>query len=196
MNKHADTEYPVHELIRTRWSPRAFADKDVSAETLRSLLEAARWAPSCFNDQPWAFVVARRSDDAAGFERLAACLTGKNQLWAPKAPVLLLAIARLKFAHNGKPNRHAQYDVGQAVATLLVEATARGLSLHQMAGFDVEKARETLSIPDDHEPMAMIALGYRGDPKTLPDELREREMAARSRRPQKEWVYEGKFEKA
>lgn len=188
MKKEAPTDHPIHPLIRQRWSPRAFADRDVDAETLRSLLEAARWAPSCYNEQPWAFIVATR-DDTDTFARLLDCLVPFNREWAQQAPVLMLAVARGEFARNGKANRHGPYDTGQAAALLTVQAESMGLRVHQMAGFDAEKASEVYGIPESCEPMAMIAIGYQGDPDSLSDDLRKQELGDRSRRSLDAFVY-------
>src|SRR5712692_3822648 len=141
MEKPADVQYPVHELIRRRWSPRAFAGREVEPEKLLSLFEAARWAASCFNEQPWGFVYALRTERAR-FDALLGCLVPENQAWAKNAPVLMFSMAKLNFAQTGKPNRHAYHDVGMAVGNLLLEATHLGLVVHQMAGFDIGKARE------------------------------------------------------
>jgi nitroreductase len=192
MDKPAQNDYPIEPLLARRWSPRAFADRPLSGAELASLLEAARWAPSCFNDQPWSFIVAPRAD-AEAFERLSSCLVEANRVWAARAPVLLLSVARLAFARNDKPNRHAVHDVGLAVQSMALQATAMGLALHQMAGFDVERARTLLGLPEGHEPVAMIALGAPGDPETLPDDLRERERAPRTRKPLAELAFAGSF---
>ena len=189
MNKTSTTRYPIHELLAERWSPRAFSEEPVSDEELGSLLEAARWAPSCYNEQPWRFVVAPRSE-TEGFERLASCLVEGNS-WARSAPILLLSVARLTFERNGAANRHALHDVGLAVENLVLQAQALGLSTHQMAGFDVERARQTLGVPDGFEPVCMIAVGHRAEPDTLPDALRERELAPRSRKPLDDLVFAG-----
>jgi nitroreductase len=190
--KTAATRFPIEALLAERWSPRAFQQRAVEQEKLGSLLEAARLAPSCFNDQPWSFFVATR-DERERFERLASCLVETNRAWAEKAPVLMLSVARKTFRQNGKPNRHAGHDVGLAVGGMLVQAQALGLSVHQMAGFDAQRARELLGIPDDHEPMAMTAVGYRGEPDALPDKLRERELAPRERRPLAEIAFGARF---
>jgi len=187
VNKTAESRYPIHELIAERWSPRAFADRDVEREKLGSLLEAARWAASCFNEQPWSFFVAPR-DRTEDFERLASCLVEGNA-WAKSAPVLMLSVAKLAFDRNGKPNRHALHDVGLAAANLTLQAQALGLSVHQMAGFHVGRAREVLAIPDGFEPVAMIAIGYRGDPDSLPDPLKERELTPRLRKQLDAFVF-------
>ncbi len=133
MEKPADAQYPIHDLIKRRWSPRAFSDRPVERDILRSLLEAARWAPSSNNEQPWNFIVATK-DDQAEFSRLLSCLVEGNSLWAQHAPVLMVSVARMSFEDDGKPNRHAFHDVGQAVANLIVQATTLGLMVHQMAG--------------------------------------------------------------
>jgi nitroreductase len=180
MDKIITTAYPIHDLLARRWSPRAFADRSVKHEELGSLLEAARCAPSCFNEQPWSFLVATREDEE-GFERLASCLMDGNA-WAKKAPVLLLVAARLAFERNDKPNRHALHDVGLAAQSLVIQAQALGLSTHQMAGFDAQRARDVLGIPEGYEPVSMLAVGYRDEPESLPDALREREIAPRVRK--------------
>ena len=180
----------IHDLLRKRWSPVGFAPVAVDDAVKRTLLEAARWAPSSFNEQPWAFVVAGR-EDRAGFERLLQCLVPGNQAWAGRAPVLALSIAKLRFDRTGRDNRHAFHDVGLAAATLVLQAEALGLSVHQMAGFDVERARSLLRIPEGHDPVAMMAIGYHGDPASLSEELRRRELAPRTRRPLGEIVFGG-----
>jgi len=181
MRKRAVTSYPVHDLVAERWSPTVFDGRAVEPEKLGSLFEAARWAASSFNEQPWRFLVARR-EDAAGFERLAGCLVPANA-WAKRAPVLALSVARLHFTRNGKPNRHAFHDVGLASGNLCLQAGALGLAVHMMAGFDADRARADLGIPEGHDPVAMMAIGYRGDPGAAPPELRAREEAPRSRKP-------------
>jgi nitroreductase len=189
----AGFEYPVHELIAKRQSGRAFSTKPVDAATLGSVLEAARWAASCSNEQPWNFIVTKRAaaekDKLSAHERLLGCLVDFNIQWAQHAPVLILSVARLNFAASGKPNRHALYDVGQAAANLALQATALGLMAHQMAGFDAEKARSEFLIPAGNEPASVVAVGYPGDPASLPDKLREKELAPRQRKPQHDFVF-------
>jgi nitroreductase len=192
MGKPADTLYPIHDLLRQRWSPRAFDDRPVEPEKLRSLCEAARWAPSSNNEQPWRFIVANK-DYETEWNRLLACLVEGNRKWAYRAPVLILSVASLNFEDDSTPNRHAFYDTGMAVENLVLQATALGLSAHQMAGFDVEKARADIKIPSGYEPVAMIAVGYPGDLASLPDRLRERELQPRSRRPISEWTFSGQW---
>jgi nitroreductase len=190
MQKLAPNDAPINELIRNRWSPRAFADKPIPPDVLRSLFEAARWAPSSNNEQPWAFLVAPK-DDKENFEKMLSVLVEFNAGWAKHAPVLTLAVAKLSFAKNNTPNRNAQYDTGSATAWLSVEATARGLFVHQMAGFDPEKARHAFGIPVGWEAIAALAIGYPGDPGSLPDRLKERELAPRARKPLSEFVMAG-----
>ena len=192
MKKPAPSDFPVHELIRERWSPRAFADKPVPKDVLRSIFEAARWAPSSFNEQPWAYIVATK-DDKENFEKLLSVLVDFNVQWAKSAPVLALAVAKLTFANNNALNRNAQYDTGAATALLSVEATARGLAVHQMAGFDAEKARQAFGVPKGWELLAAIAIGYPGDPASLPAPLKDREMAPRTRKPIAECVMAGQW---
>ncbi len=188
----AVTNYPVHDLIASRWSPYSFADRSVSDEELRSLFEAARWAASSFNEQPWSYIVTKK-DDAEEFERLLSCLVEVNQVWAKSASALALGISRLNFARNDKPNRAAIHDLGLAAGNLVLEATARGLAVHQMAGIVPEKARELYSIPEGHEPLTALAIGYAGDPADLPEELRVRDGARRPRKLLKEFVFGGKW---
>jgi len=194
MEKPADTHYPIHELLKRRWSPRAFSNRPVASDTLRSLLEAARWAPSSSNEQPWNFIVATK-DEQAEFSRLLSCLVEGNKLWAQHAPVLMVSVARMSFEDDGKPNRHAFHDVGQAVANLIVQATALGLMAHQMAGFHPDKVRELYGVPKEFEPVAAIALGYPGDPQSLPERLRTRELAPRERKPLAGFVFTGRWGK-
>ena len=190
MEKPTVTEIPLIESISRRWSPRAFATTPVSQDRLRQLLEAARWAPSCYNAQPWTFIVGTQ-DNPETFRKLSKCLVPVNQSWAAKAPVLMLALAELNFAHNGKPNRHAAHDVGLALGNLLNQATILGLQAHLMAGFSGNTARELFAVPDTHDPVTMLALGYPGDPESLPDTLREKELAPRTRKSLDEIAFGG-----
>ncbi|MBX3415694.1 MAG: nitroreductase family protein [Pirellulales bacterium] len=189
---HAEATH-IHDLLRRRWSPRAFEAHPVEPEQLAALFEAARWAPSCYNEQPWAFLVTsqRQHDD---FARALDTLVEFNQLWARHAPVLALSFARLTFARNGQPNNHAWYDVGQAVAHLTFQATALGLYVHQMAGFDASKVRRNFRIPDGWEPVTAIAIGSIGDPESLVPKLRDPEIAPRSRKPLAEVVFSGDWQ--
>ena len=194
MQKPATTDSPIHELLRNRWSPRAFGDQSVAPEVLRSLFEAARWAPSSNNEQPWAYLVATK-DDPENFAKFLGTLVEFNQNWAKHAPVLALSVAHLNNARDGKPNRVALHDVGSASSQLTTEANARGLFVHQMAGFDANKARETFRIPEDWQPLAAMAIGYPGDPESLPQPLRDRELSPRTRKPLSEVVMTGEWGK-
>lgn len=188
----ATTDYPVHDLISSRWSPYSFDQRAVNDEDLRSLFEAVRWAPSSYNEQPWRYILATKANPE-GFERLLACLVEANRAWAQAAPVLVLAITSLNFTRNGKPNRAAVHDLGLASANLVLEATARGLAVHQMIGILPDKARELYGIPDGYEPMTAIAIGYKGDPNALPEPLRERDLARRARKSLREFLFSGKW---
>lgn len=192
MQKPAPADAPIHQLIRDRWSPRAFSDKPVAPDVLRSIFEAARWAPSSYNEQPWAYFVATK-DDPENFSKLLSVLVEFNQGWAKQAPVLALAVAELNFATTGQPNRNGEYDTGAASALLCVEATARGLVVHQMAGFDPDKARQVFGIPKEWAPIAAIAIGYPGDHASLPQPLQERELAPRTRKALGEFVMSGSW---
>lgn len=188
MIKHAKTEHPVQDFIARRWSPYGFADREISEADLRSLFEAARWAASSFNEQPWSYIVATKAQETE-FARLLSCLVEANQNWAKAAPVLALSVATLHFKRNGKPNRVAIHDLGLATGNLVAEATARGLSVHQMGGILPDRAREIYGIPDGSEAVTGMAIGYAGDPDSLPEEIRERDLAPRERQPQREFVF-------
>lgn len=190
--RKAETSSPIHEVLSTRWSPRAFESKPVEADKLRSMFEAARWAPSSYNAQPWYFIVAKK-DDPKNYRKILDSFVEFNQSWAKTAPVLALSVAAEKFGHNQQPNRHAFHDVGQAAASLAYQANAVGLQVHQMAGILPDKARDLFSIPQGYEPVAGFAIGYPGDASSLPDQLRERENAPRERKPLKSFVFEGQW---
>ena len=190
--KQAHPDHSIHELIARRWSPYAFADRPVSDDDLRSLFEAARWAASSYNEQPWAYVVATKADPDA-FERLLSCLVEGNQGWAAAAPVLALGCTSLQFTRNGQPNAAAVHDLGLASATLTLEATARGLVVHQMIGILPDKAHELYRIPEGIPPVTSLAIGYAADPNTLPENYRERDLAPRSRKPLNEFVFGGEW---
>lgn len=191
MNNAAPVDHPVHDLIEQRWSPYAFADRPVEPETLASVLEAARWAPSSYNEQPWRFIVGQRGDPAT-YQRLLDCLVPANQDWAKTAPILMISVAAMSFALHGKPNRHAAHDVGLASAQLALQATALGIAVHFMAGFDGDKARETFAIPDGYEPVAAIAMGYHKDDDADP----ESEISKRLRRPVESFTFFGEWQTA
>ncbi|HEY3968255.1 MAG TPA: nitroreductase family protein [Planctomycetaceae bacterium] len=192
MSRKAQTDHPVHELIAARWSPYAFSDRPVAVETLRSLFEAARWAASSYNEQPWSYLVASK-EDAAGYEKVLSCLVEGNQAWAKFAPVLAIGCTSLKFSRNGNPNAAALHDLGQASAYLALEATALGLEVHQMIGILPDRAREVFQVPEGVQPLTGLAIGYLGDPKSLPEQLGSRDAAPRKRKPLAEFVFSGRW---
>jgi nitroreductase len=193
LQKPADTEHGIHDLLKQRWSPLAFSDRLVSAATLRSLFEAARWSPSSFNEQPWRFIVGTKDSDPETYRKIFDTLTPANQAWAGTAPVLVLGIAKTTFSHNDAPNGVALYDLGQAVANLTFQASEHGLLVHQMGGYDREAARNTFRIPEGYALAAVIALGYEGDVSQLTDEkLHARHTnPLRVRKPLKEIIFSG-----
>lgn len=192
MDKPVETRLPLHDLLKRRWSPRAFSEQAVGRDQLHVLLEAARWAPSSSNEQPWRFIVATK-EEVADYDRLLACLMEGNRKWACRAPVLMLSVARMAFEEDGRPNRHAFHDVGLASENLLLQATALGLVAHPMAGFDVERSRAELKIPSGYEPVAMIAVGYPGELSVLPEYLQQRELKPRERKPTAEITFSGQW---
>ena len=188
MEKPADNTYPIHDLMKRRWSPRAFAERLVEHEKLRSIFEAARWATSALNAQPWSFIVATK-EDLNVYNRLLHCMPAANQRWAHLAPVLVLTVTNLYLPDTEKPNRFARYDLGLAVENLVLQATALGLFCHQTGGVNDEKARTEFNIPEGSEPVDVIAIGYVGNLDTLPDDLREQELGQRVRKPLKDFVF-------
>jgi nitroreductase len=193
LEKPAPAEAPIHELMVRRWSPRAFDPaRPVPRELLKALLEAARWAPSCNGDEPWRYLVWDRMRDPQGFAAAFDCLSENNKKWVKNVPLLMLSCAGSLFQHNGKPNRWAQHDTGMASLAMALQAVAAGLALHQMGGFDVERARAAFGIPPEYTPMAMIAVGYQAAPETIEDpEVRKKELAPRARKPLAERFFEG-----
>ena len=190
--KRAVTYYPIHEFLTERWSPYAFQDRLVSEADLCSLFEAARWSASSYNEQPWSYFVATK-ENPDPFQQLLSCLTEGNQIWAKDAPVLALGITNLKFKLNNEDNRAAVHDLGAASSNLAVEATARGLCVHQMIGIFPDKARDLFDIPENFEAWTGLAIGYRGDPMSLPDALRQRDLTSRQRKPLDQFVFSGKW---
>jgi len=188
--KQAQPAHPVQELIAKRWSPYGFEDRAVSQADLRSLFEAARWAPSSYNEQPWSYILATK-ETPEEFERVLSCLVEKNQAWANAAPVLAIACASLNFTLNGKPNAAAFHDLGLAAGNLCLEATARGLCVHQMIGILPDKARAVFKVPQNVQPFTALAIGYAADPGALPDMLKQRDLAPRSRKNLAEFVFGG-----
>ena len=190
--KQVSPAYPIHELIAKRWSPYSFAARPVSQDDLHSLFEAARWAASSYNEQPWSYIVGTK-EAPEDFERVLSCLFESNQVWAKAAPVLALGCTSLLFKRNGKPNAAAFHDLGLASATLTFEATARGLFVHQMIGILPDKAREVFKIPPDVQAVTGLALGYVADPSGLPDDLKQRDLAPRQRKTLAEFVFSGNW---
>lgn len=192
MHNPAITQVPIDETLANRWSGRAYdATKAISHAQTIALLEAARWAPSCFGDQPWRFIVWDKNKDAASWQQAFDCLVPGNQAWVKDSPLLLLTIADTLFNHNGKPNRFGQYDTGAATENLCLQASSMGLMAHQMGGFDADKAREVFAIPAQFNLMAMVSVGYPADIASLEGEVLSRETAARTRRPLNELFFAG-----
>jgi len=179
----------IHPMFAGRWSPRAFdAAKPVARGKLIACLEAARWAPSCFGDEPWRFIVCDRSQNEDAWQTLLGCLAPKNQEWAINAPVLMLTCSATQF-RKGNPNRWGEYDTGQAAVSLCLQADSMGLASHQMGGFDSEAMRAAFNIPADFTPMAAIALGYQADPGILDEGFQKIELTERQRRPMGECFF-------
>jgi len=185
------SELPIHPVLNERYSPRSFSDRAVTEQELELVLEAARWAPSSMNEQPWRFLVTRHGGE--GHAELLASLSPSNAVWADKAPVLILNMAHRSLSRNGKENFHARHDLGAAIAQLTAQATALGLGLHQLGGFHAEVARASFNIPDEFDLVSVIALGFPGGPEQLSAELLERELHRTPRKPLSELVYKGKF---
>ncbi|MFQ5747581.1 MAG: nitroreductase family protein [Gemmatimonadota bacterium] len=192
--KRARPDVPVHELIAARWSPYAFDGRLVSGGDLASLFEAARWAASSYNEQPWRYILATR-DDVEGFQRMLSCLVEGNREWARNAAAVALGVVSLRFARNDKPNRAAHHDLGLASAGLTLEATARGLHVHQMVGILPDRAREVYGIPEGFEPLTALAVGYAADPDSVPGPLGDRDRTERARRPVAEFVFAAGWER-
>ena len=185
------SELPVHALIGERYSPRAFTDRDISDEELQLMLEAARFAPSSLNEQPWRFLVVRKGRE--GHAEMLAAMNASNRIWADKAPVLMLTLTRPRLIRNEIENTHAWHDLGLAVMQLTIQATAIGIGVHQLGGFDPQKARELFNIPPEFDLVTMLVIGFPGDPDQLPEKLRERELRRSVRRPLAETVHYGRF---
>ena len=192
IEKIALTDYPIHKVLAERWSPYAFQKRSVSQADLCSLFEAARWSASSYNEQPWSYIVATQ-ENPHHFQQLLSCLDEFNQTWAKDAPVLALGIVSLKFTLGGKPNRAAHHDLGAATGNLAVEATIRGICVHQMIGILPDKARDLFEIPPDFEAWTGMAIGYPNDPMALPDTLKERDLSIRQRKPLEKFVFSGRW---
>ncbi|NJN72731.1 MAG: nitroreductase family protein, partial [Limnothrix sp. RL_2_0] len=167
----------------------------VTAATLGSLLEAARWAASCFNEQPWRFLIATK-DDPKAYDKMLDCFVEANQTWAKNAYILMISVGKQQFTRNDNPNPYGMYDVGQSLTSLTIQAEAMGLKVHQMGGFDKEKARTVYNIPTGYEPAAAVAIGYPGDVATFEESLREREQSPRSRKPLSEIAFKDDWDKS
>ena len=194
MERPAETTYPVLDVIRRRWSPRLFDSRLVEAEKIHSILEAARWSASSFNEQPWRFILATR-DDEAGFAKALCCLVEKNQQWAQHAPLLILTCSKKNFTHGNRPNRVHIHDLGLAAANLTLQATELGLFVHQMAGVDLGKVRREYAVPDEFEPVTAMAVGYarKDEPTDMQEWIIQGDQAPRERKPLSEIVFDGKW---
>jgi len=188
----AQTSKPIHDLLARRWSPRAFdPNRPVSRDQLKVLLEAGRWAPSCNGDEPWRYLIWDKGRDAAGWQKAYDCLSENNKKWVKNVPLLMLSCAGSNFEATGKPNRWTQHDTGAASVSMALQAVAMGLVVHQMGGWDVEKARAAFAIPADYTPMAMIAVGYQTSADILDEETKAKELRPRARKPIGEKFFEG-----
>jgi nitroreductase len=192
MDKPALTELNLHPVLKKRWSPRSFqAGRPVEPEKLERLFEAARWAPSSFNEQPWRFIVGRKGDET--WDRIHASLAEFNRKWAHLAPVLVVSLGKKTYTKNGRDNKVFPYDVGASVAHMTFQAYSEGLVMHQMGGFDKDRVREAFGVPDDYEPKTAIAIGYQDEPERLIPEMEESERAPRSRKVLEELVFSKSF---
>ncbi|MDQ3100697.1 MAG: nitroreductase family protein [Bacteroidota bacterium] len=187
----ARSELPVHPLINERYSPRAFSERDITNDELVLLFEAARWAPSSLNEQPWRFVIVRKGEK--GHSAMLEAMNVSNRTWADKAPVVLLSLTRITLERSGIPNPHARHDLGLAVAQLTVQATSLGIGLHQLGGIDAEKARNSFNVPPEYDVVSMLVLGFHGDPADLPELLRDRELRRSTRKPLDDLLHYGSF---
>ncbi len=191
--KQAKPDYVINELLEKRWSPYAFDPRPISKEDLQSIFEAARWAASSFNEQPWRYIIATR-DNTEEFEKMLSCLMEANQSWAKNCSVVGLGVVKMTFTQNDKPNRVAIHDLGLASGNLTVEATSRGLYVHQMGGIFPDKAREVYGIPDDFEAVTGIAVGYLSEDENSLEELKKRDLSPRERRPISETIFTGQWD--
>lgn len=193
MKPKKDLQYPVLDVIQSRWSGRAFSDKELKKETVLQLLEAARWAPSSYNEQPWLFIVGLKG--SKNFEIILDSLMSANQEWAKNAGALILTVSNHELERNGKANKYAKYDLGQSVAYLNLEAEKLELNVHQMGGFDAEKASKDFGINEPYEAVSTIAIGYPGNADKLSEKLKESEFSPQSRKPLAQKVFFEGFKK-
>ena len=191
MKKPASNNFPVSDLFKQRWSPRAFSERSVEKEKLQSIFEAARWAPSARNEQPWRFIVGQKGDGTWG--KIFESLVDWNQQWTVRAPVMVLNLGKKVYDFQNLANETYQYDTGQTVAMMVTEAVNQGLIGHQMSGFSPEKVIELFEIPDDYQPISVTTFGYYGNPELLPLEMNKSEFEERRRRPLGETVFSNKF---
>lgn len=192
MEKPALNQYDIHPLIKRRWSPRSFEDKPVENEKLQRVFEAARWAPSAYNMQPWSYIIGKKG--TSSYDNIMNTLIEFNQSWTKFAPVLVLVIGK-EIDAKDKPNDTFKYDTGQSVAYLTFQAMHEGLFMHQMSGFSKTKAIENFSIENNYQPIAVFALGYVSSPDQLPEKLQEMERSERSRKSFEDFVFEERFNK-
>ena len=192
MEKKANTKYTISDILAKRWSPRSFADKMIETEKIQKLFEAARWSASSYNEQPWRFILGIKGKGET-YDKIVESMVQFNKDWSILAPVLIVANAKHEYTHNNQSNDAAEYDTGQAVAHLSIQASADGLHLHQMGGFDKQKIKDLFNIPDGYTPQAIIAVGYIGDPKNLPEELAKAEYVERTRKDFDDIVFHEKF---
>lgn len=182
--KPIDVSAPIHPDLAYRYSGVSYdSTRPVAEADLRALAEAARWAPSCFGDQPWRYLICSKTHKPEAWDKAFACLNEKNQEWCRHAPVLVVVCHDTLFVHNDKPNAHAAYDTGAASMSLCIQATALGLMTHQMAGYSADKARELFAIPERYKAIAMMSVGYQLPEEKLPEQFRERELKPRARSP-------------
>lgn len=198
LEKPAITQVPIHELLAKRWSPRAFdPKKPVTTTQILALIEAARWAPSCYGEEPWRFLICDQTQDPSSWEKALQCLAPANQIWAKNAPLLLIAIANNEFIAGpkaGHPNRWAQYDTGAASENICLQAINLGLMSHQMGGFSPEKITTAFQLPENVTCMTVIAIGYQADPQNLEDDYYQREIEQRQRRPLETCFFAGQWD--
>jgi nitroreductase len=192
--KLASPDHPIGDALVRRWSPYVFSERAVSATDLRSLFEAARWAASSYNEQPWSYIIATKSQSQE-FARVLSCLVEANQVWARHAPVLGLGVVNLHFARNNSVNKAAIHDLGAASCSLTFEATMRGLNVHQMIGIEPERARQLYGIPPGCEAYTGLAIGYAGDPAAADEKMRQRDQTPRTRKPLREFVFTGAWQR-
>ena len=184
----------IHDILKNRYSTRAFSDRAIDNEKILSLFEAARWSPSSRNEQPWRFIVGTKEDQTT-FNKIAGILNPTNLLWASKAPLLILTIAKLDINSAEQINRHAYHDLGLANANLTFQASAFELYVHQMGGFDQQRARDIFIIPANYDPVTVLAVGYKGNLELLPENLKVRELSERKRKDLSDIVFSEKFGK-